>query len=54
MYYYGKGVRKDYGKAVEYYQKAASQGQPDAQYSLGIIDLFKGSRRLCCFDRVFA
>lgn len=35
MYYSGNGVRKSYGKALEWYSKAAMQGNPHAQYSLG-------------------
>ena len=31
----GDGVPKDFGKAVELYQKAADQGHPDAQVNLG-------------------
>jgi len=35
MYDRGKGVRQDYAKAFEWYQKAASQGYSNAQYNLG-------------------
>ena len=35
MYSYGKGVKQDYFKAVEWYQKAAEQGEVHAQYNLG-------------------
>ena len=28
---------KDYGKAVEWYRKAADQGEPAAQFSLGLM-----------------
>jgi TPR repeat protein len=34
-YFYGEGVTKDYAKAVEWWTKAAEQGNADAQYSLG-------------------
>ena len=34
MYYYGKGVTKDYAEAVHWYRKSAEQGEADAQYSL--------------------
>ena len=37
MYAEGQGVKQDYAKAVEWYQKAADQGQSDAQYNLGIM-----------------
>jgi TPR repeat protein len=33
----GCGVVKDYGKAVEWYQKAAEQGYAHAQYNLGMF-----------------
>ena len=35
-YYNGKGVTKDYAKAVEWYTKAAEQGHAWGQYNLGI------------------
>ena len=35
MYADGEGVAKDAAKAVEWYQKAAAQGVPPAQYGLG-------------------
>jgi uncharacterized protein len=35
MYVNGEGVSKDVVKAVEWFQKAASQGHPKAQFSLG-------------------
>ena len=35
MYYYGKGVPKDYQLAVKWMRAAASQGQPLAQQALG-------------------
>ena len=34
----GEGVKKDPGKAVEWWRKAASQGEAEAQYSLGLMD----------------
>ncbi len=34
---FGNGVPQDYGKAAEFFQKAASQGLPDAQYNLGAL-----------------
>lgn len=36
MYYCGQGVEQDYGKAVEWYRKAAEQGAASAQYNLGV------------------
>jgi TPR repeat protein len=36
-YAFGNGVPQDYGKAAEFFQKAASQGLPDAQYNLGAL-----------------
>jgi TPR repeat protein len=36
LYYFGLGVDKDYEKAAEWYQKAALQGDADAQYKLGV------------------
>ena len=37
IYVEGYGVEPDINKAVEWYSKAAQQGQPDAQYALGLI-----------------
>ncbi len=37
LYVVGKGVPQDYGKAVNWYRKAASQGFVDAQYALGLM-----------------
>jgi TPR repeat protein len=34
MYYYGKGVSKDYAEAVRWYRKSAEQGDPTGEYSL--------------------
>ena len=35
MYYEGEGVRQDYIKARQWYEKAANQGNAKAQYNLG-------------------
>ncbi|MHB9146875.1 MAG: ankyrin repeat domain-containing protein [Candidatus Amoebophilus sp.] len=37
MYYHGKGVAKDYIKALKWYQKAADQGHARAQCNLGML-----------------
>jgi TPR repeat protein len=37
MYANGKGVKQDYKKAVEWYQKTADQGYVTAQYNLGLM-----------------
>ena len=37
MYYAGLGIPQDYGKAVQWYQKAAEQGHPLAQFGLGAM-----------------
>jgi len=37
MYYYGKGVPKDYVEAVRWYRKSAEQGDANAQYSLSFM-----------------
>ena len=37
MYYKGEGVEKDSKKAIEWYEKAASQGFAKAQYNLGVM-----------------
>lgn len=37
MYHKGKGVAKDYAKAMEWYAKAAEQGHATAQNNLGIM-----------------
>jgi TPR repeat protein len=34
MYYYGKGVPKDYVEAARWYLKSAEQGDVNAQYSI--------------------
>ena len=36
MYYFGRGVPKDYTQAVSWYRKAAQQGYAKAQYNLGV------------------
>ncbi len=36
-YYLGLGTRKDYKKAREWFEKAATQGYPDAQFNLGLL-----------------
>ena len=46
MYENGTGVSQDYVKAVEWYQKAANQGNAIAQYNLGLMyDNSKGVRQ---------
>ncbi len=37
LYYYGRGVPRDYTKAREWFEKAAAQGDADAQYNLGVL-----------------
>ena len=37
MYYNGEGVRQDYAKAFEWYQKAAAQGNPGSEYYVGVM-----------------
>ena len=37
MYYDGRGVEKDYKKAIEWYTKSAEQGVAVAQYNLGVM-----------------
>jgi uncharacterized protein len=37
MYYYGKGVSKDYVEAARWHLKSAEQGNADAQYSIASI-----------------
>jgi len=37
IYDNGEGVRQDYSKAVQWYEKAANQGMPDAQFNLGLM-----------------
>lgn len=35
-YYYGNGVKQNYKKAVQYYQKAAAKGHPWGMYNLAV------------------
>ncbi len=37
MYHIGTGVQQDYNKAMEYFLKAANQGDAPAQYYIGIF-----------------
>ena len=37
MYTQGEGVRQDYTKARQWYEKAANQGKASAQYNLGVM-----------------
>ena len=37
MYDSGRGVRQDYTKAVQWYRKAAEQGNVEAQHNLGAV-----------------
>ncbi len=37
MYDKGEGVPQDYAKAMQWYQKAANQGDADAQFNLGVM-----------------
>ena len=37
MYYYGKGLPKDYVEAARWYRKSADQGNARAQHSLGFM-----------------
>ena len=37
MYYFGRGVPRDYGEAVRWYRKAAEQGYAAAQFNLGLM-----------------
>src|ERR1700686_3326174 len=46
MYYYGKGVSKNYVEAARWYRKSAEQGNPKAEYSLcGVYHEGKGVPR---------
>ena len=36
MYANGQGVRQDYTQAVQWFRKAAEQGDAKAQYNLGV------------------
>ncbi len=40
MYIGGKGVQRDYHKAMEYLLKAANQGNSNAQFNVGIPFFF--------------
>ena len=37
LYEQGEGVNQDSFKAFEWYQKAANEGEPYAQYNLGVF-----------------
>ena len=37
MYYKGEGVRHDYTKAAQWFEKSANQGLAEAQYNLGVM-----------------
>ena len=37
MYYRGNGVEQDMSKALEWFEKAARQGHPEAQSLLGVM-----------------
>ena len=37
MYAKGRGVRQDYVQAVQWYRKAAEQGNVEAQHNLGAV-----------------
>ena len=37
MYEEGRGVEQDYATAVEWFRKAADQGDANAQYNLGVM-----------------
>ena len=37
MYAKGQGVRQDYAQAVQWYHKAAEQGDAEAQFNLGLM-----------------
>ena len=46
MYYLGNGVRQDYQKARQWYEKAAVQGNSSAQFCLGLMyETGKGVRQ---------
>jgi TPR repeat protein len=36
MYADGRGVKRDYNKAVKWYRKAAGKGVAEAQFNLGL------------------
>ena len=39
-FYNGKGVDKNYAKAVNWFLRSAQQGHADAQYAIGVCDFF--------------
>jgi TPR repeat protein len=43
MYYQGKGVNQDKNEAAKWYRLAAEQGDPDAQFILGVM-YYQGDR----------
>lgn len=46
MYLYGKGVKKDYDKARQYFSQAAEQGWVDGQLQLGNMYFSKLSKTI--------
>jgi hypothetical protein len=42
MYDKGRGVPQDYAKALQWYRKAAEQGDAGAQYILGLYEIGEG------------
>lgn len=42
LYEYGRGVKKDIVKAVQWYRKAAGNGHDNAKFQLGLIALNRG------------
>ena len=38
LYDEGRGVPRDYAEAVKWYHAAAEQGEPQAQFNLGVVD----------------
>lgn len=53
MYLKGQGVKQDYGKASEWFRKAAEQRIPQAQYKLGML-YFKGEGVPRDYERAYA
>lgn len=46
MYYEGRGVPQDYGRAASWYEKSAAQGNAEAEFNLGTLYAFgKGVRQ---------
>ena len=37
MYHYGYGVEQDYARAMEWYEKAATSGNPSAMNNIGYM-----------------